>query len=90
MDCVELLNQSESLSSNNTVFFIGAASAEDCTACTGGYYCQNEGQNEPTGLCAPGYYCLSNYTATDPQPNGYLCPAGKIEFHSQNINGLGD
>ena len=53
-------------------------SQDDCSACTAGYYCDGLGLAHPTGLCDPGYYCISNaYTSAPPGlPTGGLCPKG--------------
>lgn len=60
----------------STDWYLGAESEEDCAPCTGGYYCETEGLDAPTGLCDAGYYCPSNDTISASDPNGYLCPAG--------------
>ncbi|CUE73353.1 membrane-associated protein, putative [Bodo saltans] len=53
-------------------------SQDDCSACTAGYYCDGLGLAHPTGLCDPGYYCISSaYTSAPPGlPTGGLCPKG--------------
>lgn len=53
-------------------------SQDECTACTAGYYCDGLGLPSPTGLCDPGYYCISRaYTSAPPGlPTGGLCPKG--------------
>ena len=53
-------------------------SQEDCTPCTAGYYCDGMGLTHPTGLCDPGYYCISRaFTSAPPGlPTGGLCPKG--------------
>ena len=53
-------------------------SQEECTPCTAGYYCDGMGLTHPTGLCDPGYYCISRaFTSAPPGlPTGGLCPKG--------------
>lgn len=41
----------------------------DCIVCPAGYYCE-EGSKEPTGLCAPGYFCPAGSTVANTTP----CP----------------
>ena len=60
----------------SNTYIAGAKSEDDCSPCLGGHYCENSGLSTPTGLCEAGYYCPSNFTISDPQPNGLLCPAG--------------
>lgn len=65
-------------------YFNGATkgvSLANCNACPGGKYCNESGLPAPTGLCAPGYFCV-NAAFTD-RPLDYdnftsgdcLCPA---------------
>ncbi|CAN0099917.1 unnamed protein product, partial [Heterosigma akashiwo] len=42
--------------------------ASECTACSGGFYCETEGLSEPTAECDPGYYCGSG--SDTPTPDG--------------------
>ena len=53
-------------------------SQDECAACTAGYYCDGMGLTHPTGLCDPGYYCISRaFTSAPPGlPTGGLCPKG--------------
>ena len=41
-------------------------SAAECTACSGGHYCDSAGLTEPTGLCTAGYFCGGNSTHPEP------------------------
>lgn len=56
--------------------FLGAGAVEDCLPCPGGYYCDQEAQTGPTGLCDAGYYCPANDTTISPTPSGLMCPVG--------------
>lgn len=31
----------------------------ECTACTGGHYCDSQALTQPAGGCSAGYYCIS-------------------------------
>lgn len=31
----------------------------ECTACTGGHYCDSQALTQPAGGCSAGYYCVS-------------------------------
>ena len=56
----------------------------DCMQCDPGRYCSQQGLTNYTGLCAPGYYCVSGANVSQPVdgvtgdicPEGYYCPAG--------------
>ncbi|XP_077985306.1 uncharacterized protein LOC144439946 [Glandiceps talaboti] len=58
--------------------------ASDCTPCSGGYYCGQEGLSAPTGECTAGYYCTSGASISTPTDGitgdicsrGAYCPAG--------------
>lgn len=63
----------------------GVRQISDCTDCTPGYYCDQRGLTNPSGLCDPGYYCLDgSYTSAPSAPGsplsadetdiGGLCP----------------
>ena len=67
------------------------AAVNDCTPCTGGYYCPTEGIVDPleceksnysdTGAvtcltCAAGYYCSQNATSWTYMQASAICPAG--------------
>ena len=58
----------------------GLATKVECSACTPGMYCLEEGLTEPTGLCAPGYFCQLGSASPTPLdgacPPGYYCPEG--------------
>ncbi len=49
-----------------------------CLACDGGSYCNASGQSATSGLCKPGFYCVSGATSPSPQDGvtGNICPAG--------------
>ena len=40
-----------------------------CTQCTGGYYCDNNGAVNVTGPCQPGYYCQLGVDTPAPTNN---------------------
>ena len=44
-----------------------------------GYYCDQEGQTDVTGPCAPGFYCLTGSDNDSPLicPEGRYCPEGE-------------
>ncbi|XP_038634722.1 multiple epidermal growth factor-like domains protein 11 [Scyliorhinus canicula] len=56
----------------------GRTSILDCMPCDAGRYCEQAGQENVTGLCAAGYYCMKE--ATTPMPtdgiSGKVCPPG--------------
>ena len=52
----------------------GAFSEQDCTNCTGGYYCNSTGLDLVSGACAQGYYCPPGQQTW--KPSGYQCPKG--------------
>ena len=57
--------------------YTGAASADDCQACTPGFYCAGSSNPAPSGECSAGYYCLSrsdSATQYEARP-GYYAPA---------------
>ncbi len=62
----------------------GDVDGSKCIACPPGSYCAMSGLQEPSGLCAPGYYCVGNTTTAMPIdgvtgnvcPTGSYCPAG--------------
>ncbi|CAG2223568.1 unnamed protein product [Mytilus edulis] len=60
----------------NVSYVNGAGAVEDCLPCPGGYYCDQEAQTGPTGLCDAGYYCPANDTTISPTPSGFMCPVG--------------
>ena len=55
---------------------------DSCLACTEGYYCENEGNTDPTGLCQAGYFCPESSIQKDPPGNecriGFYCPEGAV------------
>ena len=52
----------------------------DCVNCTGGMYCQGDGNVEPSGFCDPGYYCPGGQDTPSPMDllcwRGRYCPLG--------------
>ena len=53
-------------------------SAEECTACDPGYYCDAPGLTFPRGQCDPGYICKGGAVTSSPTDGvtGELCPRG--------------
>ncbi|XP_064629316.1 zonadhesin-like [Lineus longissimus] len=53
-------------------------SADTCTPCDGGWYCDSPGLLQPRGLCNPGYVCYkgANNSRPDDGVTGEPCPAG--------------
>ncbi|KAH3841623.1 hypothetical protein DPMN_115096 [Dreissena polymorpha] len=57
----------------------GLQSDTECTPCSGGFYCDNEGLSNPTGPCSAGYVCVSGSNTSMPTSGaGYTCPAGSL------------
>ena len=67
----------------------GAQTMESCITCTPGMYCEGEGNLEPTGLCAAGWYCSGGAAVSRPlgvdnstvpacssNNTGNICPTG--------------
>ena len=61
------------------------SSEDQCSNCTGGFYCEKMGATSETDLCDPGWYCTTG--ASTPRPNstldgggicdpGHECPKG--------------
>lgn len=59
---------------------VGKLTSEaDCTSCTAGHYCELGHQNQESGPCDPGYYCLEGSPTRRPNASyGGICPPG---FH---------
>lgn len=57
----------------------GAKGSSNCTDCPAGFYCETPGMTNWTGLCAPGYYCISGAETRNPSDgiSGNICPAGR-------------
>lgn len=53
-------------------------SENDCIICTPGEYCTLPGQNDTTGLCSAGYYCIEGAESASPTDGitGDICPIG--------------
>ncbi|XP_076147240.1 uncharacterized protein LOC143131472 [Alosa pseudoharengus] len=58
----------------------GGVSVESCFFCPGGYYCDGEGLDSPSGACDAGFYCPSDSAPTTPHTfictKGHFCPRG--------------
>ncbi|XP_023933458.1 uncharacterized protein LOC106181652, partial [Lingula anatina] len=54
--------------------YYGLNSSEQCTQCTPGQYCGDEGLNVTSGPCEPGFYCPGGQN--DSRPADYPCPEG--------------
>ena len=52
----------------------GLTTASNCSLCTPGSYCADEGLSQVSGLCNGGYYCPGGNLS--PNPTMYLCEAG--------------
>ena len=56
----------------------------ECRLCPAGFYCEAENITEPTGKCAPGYYCVLGATTLTPASStrggpclqGWFCETG--------------
>ena len=51
-------------------------SVDDCLPCEKGRFCAGEGNVNPTGYCAPGWYCSGRTTEKKPSVNGGRCEPG--------------
>ena len=56
----------------------------ECQSCPAGYYCESEGQTQPTSPCLPGYYCPVG-TANK---YAYPCPVGFYRNASAAISSM--
>ena len=54
----------------------GLTRASNCSLCTPGSYCADEGLSQVSGLCNGGYYCPGGNLS--PNPTMYLCEAGFV------------
>ncbi|KAK2153848.1 hypothetical protein LSH36_283g03001 [Paralvinella palmiformis] len=56
----------------------GRQTLDECTNCTGGYYCPNYNMTAPGPQCEAGYYCPSGAHIADflQCPSGAYCPSG--------------
>ena len=52
--------------------------SSECRRCDAGMHCNATGLTEPTGVCYPGYFCLSGSMHSRPNvcPSGLHCPEG--------------
>ncbi|XP_070399343.1 multiple epidermal growth factor-like domains protein 6 [Nothobranchius furzeri] len=61
---------------------LGLSQVEQCLICPAGFYCDDWGLFEPTGLCQAGYYCIAGVNFENPDGNfstgiGGVCPQGR-------------
>ena len=58
--------------------------ADDCDACTQGYYCETTGLDAVTAPCEEGFYCPAGQHEPRPEAYkctmGYYCPEGAYEL----------
>ncbi|KAM8989363.1 uncharacterized protein PRD47_016786 [Ara ararauna] len=52
----------------------GGKSAQDCQACSPGWFCSQHGLSSPEGLCKEGWFCPEGSVSA--QHSVYLCPVG--------------
>ncbi|XP_027901562.1 signal peptide, CUB and EGF-like domain-containing protein 1 [Xiphophorus couchianus] len=57
---------------------VGGQNLSSCWACPPGFYCNNTGLSQPSGLCDTGYYCSGGAKFSKPSDGltGDICPAG--------------
>ncbi|XP_014845642.1 PREDICTED: uncharacterized protein LOC106919650 isoform X3 [Poecilia mexicana] len=57
---------------------VGGQNLSSCWACPPGFYCNNTGLSQPSGLCDTGYYCSGGAKFSKPSDGltGNICPAG--------------
>ena len=58
--------------------FLGLKSADECTSCDPGSFCDAPGLKQRRDACDPGYVCYGGATSSSPTDGvtGELCPAG--------------
>ncbi|XP_071958738.1 uncharacterized protein [Antedon mediterranea] len=56
----------------------GLTDIDQCSNCTAGFYCEDEGLTTVTDPCDPGYYCPTGQQSSNPFhcETGYYCPEG--------------
>ena len=74
--CITLINFSHVFDVGTYSNLTGLASESECILCPGGYYCQDSGLTEPSGLCGEGYFCPEG--STEQQPAANFCPVGNF------------
>ncbi|KFH05729.1 GCC2 and GCC3 domain-containing protein [Toxoplasma gondii VAND] len=60
----------------------GVTSADTCTKCLAGHFCDVPGLTKPVGKCLPGYYCPVGTGLRYPKtfcPPGSYCPRGSFQ-----------
>ncbi|XP_072557730.1 uncharacterized protein [Paramormyrops kingsleyae] len=55
---------------------MGGSAEQDCLPCPHGHYCAQSGLAQPSGLCAPGYYCPEGQRTA--RPPEHVCGAGRF------------
>ncbi|XP_072885876.1 uncharacterized protein [Hemitrygon akajei] len=65
---------------------LGLQAMSDCTPCDAGFFCSEDGADQVTGPCSPGYYCQMGVDTPTPEGNnagiggpcleGTFCPPG--------------
>ncbi|XP_058655214.1 SCO-spondin isoform X4 [Onychostoma macrolepis] len=63
---------------------LGAQNVSSCWLCPAGFFCNSSGLTQPTGICAPGFYCAGGAKTAMPDdgvtgnrcPTRYYCPQG--------------
>nr|XP_021322084.1 ephrin type-B receptor 6-like isoform X1 [Danio rerio] len=63
---------------------LGSKSVSSCWLCPAGFYCNSSGLIQPSGNCAPGFYCAGGAKTAMPDdgltgnrcPTRYYCPQG--------------
>ncbi|EKX43721.1 hypothetical protein GUITHDRAFT_110175 [Guillardia theta CCMP2712] len=59
---------------------VGGLALADCAYCEPGYFCDQPGLIQPSGLCQPGYFCTYGQYTSAPENGvcfaGHYCPEG--------------
>ena len=59
---------------------LGMEEENDCTPCSGGYYCDLHGMVTPVDLCNPGYYCKQNAMTGTPDQGIESFQSGRARY----------